>query len=143
MLGGNDMVLEISALAENVAFVRAAVGAFAARLDPTIEELSDIKTAVSEAVTNAAVHAYRDREVGSVWVRARVLQDGQLVIEIEDLGCGIADVEQARAAFFTTGPAEERSGMGFVVMESFMDDVQVHSAPDRGTLVRMTRKIAP
>ena len=137
MYGQNNMMLEIPAYSENEAFVRTVVGAFAARMNPTFEELADIKTAVSEAVTNVVVHAYPKAE-GRMWVRARILMGNVLEIEIEDHGCGIADVSQARAAAFTTGPADERAGMGFVVMESFMSQVDVFSCEGQGTLVRMS-----
>nr|MDD6336461.1 anti-sigma F factor [bacterium] len=137
----NDMMLEVPAYSENESFVRAAVGAFAVRLNPTVEELADIKTAVSEAMTNAVVHAYPKEAPGRVIIRVRVLAGNVLCVEIEDNGCGIADVEKARTPFYTTGPVEERAGMGFVVMETFMDEVEVFSAEGRGTLVRMIRRI--
>ena len=123
----------------NEGFARMAVAAFAAQLDPTLEELGDIKTAVSEAVTNCIVHAYPDC-IGNIVLKAKILEDGTLDLTIKDRGCGIADVEKAREPMFTTGGAE-RSGMGFTIMESFMNYMKVTSAPGRGTTVRMKRKI--
>ena len=126
----------------NEGFARAAVAAFAARLDPNLEELSDIKTAVSEAVTNSIVHAYPD-EVGLIHIT--VMTDaaaGVIRVSVRDSGVGIPDIAQARTAMFTTGGAE-RSGMGFTVMESFMDDVRVRSRPGKGTTVTLTRRITP
>ncbi|MGN1074280.1 MAG: anti-sigma F factor [Eubacteriales bacterium] len=126
----------------NEGFARAAVAAFAARLDPNLEELSDIKTAVSEAVTNCIVHAYPD-EVGLIHIT--VMTDaaaGVIRVSVRDAGVGIPDIAQARTAMFTTGGAE-RSGMGFTVMESFMDDVRVRSRPGKGTTVTLTRRITP
>ena len=111
----------------------------AAQLDPTLAELGDIKTAVSEAVTNAVVHAYPD-ELGTVQVRVRILPDARLEIVVKDHGIGIADVAQARTPMYTTG-GEERSGMGFTIMESFMDTLRVKSVPGRGTTVTMCRRI--
>ena len=123
----------------NEGFARAAVAAFAAQLDPTLAELGDIKTAVSEAVTNAVVHAYPDA-IGTVQVRVRILPDERLEIAVKDHGVGIADVAQARTPMYTTG-GEERSGMGFTIMESFMDTLRVKSVPGRGTTVTMCRRI--
>ena len=124
----------------NEGFARAAAACFAARLDPTLDEIADIKTSVSEAVTNAIVHAYPDT-LGRVTLRLRLLEGGVLEIQVRDRGVGIADVEQARTPLFTTGN-EERSGMGFTIMESFMDTLQVRSAPGRGTTVTMRKRIA-
>ena len=114
---------------------------FAAQLDPTLEELGDIKTAVSEAVTNAIVHAYPDR-LGRIVVKARVLEDNILEISVRDWGKGIDDVDRARQPLFTTG-GEERSGMGFTIMESFMDRLTVRSGQGKGTRVVMRRRILP
>ena len=114
---------------------------FAAQLDPTLEEINDIKTAVSEAVTNAIVHAYPDR-LGKVALKLRLKEGGILEILVRDWGVGIADVEQARTPLFTTG-SEERSGMGFTIMESFMDVVKVRSTPGKGTQVTMRKRISP
>ena len=124
----------------NEGFARAAAACYAAQLDPTLDEIADIKTAVSEAVTNAIVHAYPDT-LGRVALRLRLLEGGVLEIQVRDRGVGIADVAQARTPLFTTG-SEERSGMGFTIMESFMDTLQVRSAPGRGTTVTMRKRIA-
>ena len=133
------MKLEIESLSENESFARVVVAAFAARLDPTLEEISDIKTAVSEAVTNAIIHAYEDR-VGLISVRAYI--DGNvLTVEVEDWGVGMEDVEKARQPLYTSKPELERSGMGFTIMENFMDKLTVRSAPGQGTLVTMVKEI--
>ena len=124
----------------NEGFARAAAACFAAQLDPTLDEVADIKTAVSEAVTNAIVHAYPDR-LGRVTMRLRLLEGNELEVQVKDSGVGIADVEQARTPLFTTGN-EERSGMGFTIMESFMDGLKVKSAPGKGTTVTMRKRIA-
>ena len=124
----------------NEGFARAAAACFAAQLDPTLDEVADIKTAVSEAVTNAIVHAYPDT-IGKIAMKLRLREDHSLEIVIRDWGVGIADVDQARTPLFTTGN-EERSGMGFTIMESFMDTLKVRSAPGKGTTVTMRRKIA-
>ena len=124
----------------NEGFARACAACFAARLDPTQDEVADIKTAVSEAVTNAIVHAYPDR-LGRVTLRLRLLEGSTLEVQVKDAGVGIPDVEQARAPLFTTG-SEERSGMGFTIMESFMDSLKVRSAVGRGTTVTMRKRIA-
>ena len=124
----------------NEGFARAAAACFAAQLDPTLDEIADIKTAVSEAVTNAIVHAYPDR-LGRITMRLRLLEGNGLEIRIRDAGVGIQDVAQARTPLFTTGN-EERSGMGFTIMESFMDSLKVRSAPGKGTVVTMRKRIA-
>ena len=136
----NMMQLDILSKSSNEGFVRVAVAAFAAQLDPTLEEIGDIKTAVSEAVTNAIVHAYPDA-IGRIRIRARLYEDNLLEIVVRDWGTGIADVEQARQPLFTTG-GEERSGMGFTIMESFMDALRVRSQVGKGTTVTMKRRIA-
>ena len=125
----------------NEGFARAAAACFAAQLDPTLEELGDIKTAVSEAVTNCIVHAYPDA-FGTILLRCRILKDNVLDIVVKDRGVGIADIEKARKPMFTTGGAD-RSGMGFTVMESFMDVVKVRSTPGKGTQVTMRKRISP
>ena len=135
----NQMELTFPSQSRNEGFARAAVAAFAAQLDPNLDELGDIKTAVSEAVTNCIVHAYRDT-IGTVWLRCRILSGDTLDIMVKDKGCGIADVEAARRPMFTTG-GEERSGMGFTIMESFMTELRVTSTPGKGTTVHMKRKI--
>jgi stage II sporulation protein AB (anti-sigma F factor) len=123
----------------NEGFARAAAASFAARLDPTLEELADIKTAVSEAVTNCIVHAYPN-EVGTIWMRVGVRDGSVLEIQIKDRGVGIPDVDKAREPLFTTG-GDDRSGMGFTIMESFMDKVRVKSKEGKGTTVTLSRRI--
>ena len=135
----NYIKLEFPSKSVNEAFARAAVACFAAQTDPTLEELSDIKTAVSEAVTNAIVHAYPDA-LGKICLKAAILEDNSVEIIIRDWGRGIEDIDQARQPMFTTG-GEERSGMGFTIMESFMDELRVRSAAGKGTTVTMRRKI--
>ena len=135
----NYMILEFPSRSANEAFARSAIACFAAQLDPTMEELGDIRTAVSEAVTNCIVHAYPDN-IGTILLRARILKDNVLDIVIKDKGVGIADVEQARRPMFTTG-GTDRSGMGFTIMESFMTSVEITSAPGKGTTVHMRRRI--
>ncbi len=135
----NYMILEFPSKSSNEAFARSAVSCFAAQLDPTMEELGDIRTAVSEAVTNAIVHGYPD-ELGVISLRCRILKDNVLDIVIKDRGAGIADIEQARRPMFTTGGAD-RSGMGFTIMESFMTNLEITSAPGKGTTVHMRRKL--
>ena len=135
----NYIKLEFPGRSSNEALARAAAAAFALQLDPTLEELGDIKTAVSEAVTNCIVHAYPDT-VGKIRMRLRVLEGGLLEIAVQDWGCGIEDLRRAREPLFTTG-GEERSGMGFTIMESFMDKLRVRSRPGRGTTVVMQRRV--
>lgn len=136
----NQVSLVFPSRSANESFARSAAAAFAAQLDPTLDELGDVKTAVSEAVTNAIVHAYPNT-LGKITMRMRLLEDLQLEIQIKDSGVGIPDVEQARTPLFTTGN-EERSGMGFTIMESFMDTVKVRSTVGKGTTVTMRRRIA-
>lgn len=136
----NTATIEFLSRSANEGFARTAAACFAAQLDPTLDEVNDIKTAVSEAVTNAIVHAYPDR-LGRVRLRLRLFEDNLLEISVQDWGVGIADVEQARTPLFTTGN-EERSGMGFTIMESFMDHLKVRSAPGKGTTVIMRRRIS-
>lgn len=140
MKAENYIKLEFPARAVNEGFARAAVAAFVSQLDPTLTELGDLKTAVSEAVTNAVVHAYPD-SLGVIQLRVRILPGGELELVIKDKGVGIPDVERARTPLYTTG-GEERSGMGFTIMESFMDSLTVRSQPGRGTVVTMKRRIA-
>ena len=135
----NYMVLEFPSKSCNEAFARSAVACFAAQMDPTMDELGDIRTAVSEAVTNCIVHAYPN-EIGTVSLRCRILKDNVLDIVVKDRGVGIADIEQARRPAFTTGGAE-RSGMGFTIMESFMTRREITSKPGKGTTVHMRRKL--
>ena len=135
----NYMILEFPSKSCNEAFARSAVACFAAQLDPTLEELGDIRTAVSEAVTNCIVHAYPDG-LGIISLRCRMLKDNVLDIVIKDRGVGIPDIDQARRPAFTTGGAD-RSGMGFTIMESFMSDLEISSKAGKGTTVHMRRKL--
>jgi len=135
----NFMILEFPSKSSNEAFARSAVACFAAQMDPTLEELGDIRTAVSEAVTNCIVHAYPD-ELGTITLRCRILKDHVLDIVIKDKGVGIPDIEQAKKPMFTTG-GSERSGMGFTIMESFMTSFELTSEPGKGTTVHMRRRI--
>ena len=139
MKNENYMQLEFPSKSANESFARAAVSCFAAQLDPTLDELGDIKTAVSEAVTNCIVHAYPD-QLGTVILKAKILPDNVLDITVKDRGCGITDIEQARKPMFTTG-GEDRSGMGITIMESFMTEFRITSTPGKGTTVHMKRKI--
>lgn len=139
MKSENYMNLEFPSRSSNESFARSAVACFAAQLDPTLDELGDIKTAVSEAVTNCIVHAYPDK-LGPIVLKAKILSGNVLDIIVKDKGCGIADVEQACKPMFTTG-GEERSGMGITIMESFMTEFRLTSAPGKGTTVHMKRKI--
>ena len=135
----NYMILEFPSRSTNEAFARASVACFAAQLDPTLEELGDIKTAVSEAVTNCIVHGYPDC-LGLITVRCRILKDNVLDIVVKDKGVGIQDIEQAKKPMFTTG-GSDRSGMGFTIMESFMTTFSLISEPGKGTTVHMRRRI--
>ena len=137
----NYIKLEFPSKSCNEAFARTAAAAFAAQLDPTLEELGDIKTAVSEAVTNAIVHGYPDT-LGRIAMRLRIIKGNTLEISVRDWGKGIADVQQAMMPLYTTG-GEERSGMGFTIMGSFMDKLRVRSSPGKGTTVVMQRFISP
>ena len=135
----NYMILDFPSKSANEAFARSAVACFAAQMDPTIDELGDIRTAVSEAVTNCIVHAYPDA-IGMITLRCRILKDNVLDIVIKDRGVGIPDLEKAKQPMFTTGGAD-RSGMGFTIMESFMTSLQVTSEQGKGTTVHMRRKL--
>ena len=134
------MRLCLPALSVNEGVARAAVAAFCSQCNPTVTELADIKCAVSEAVTNCIVHAYRE-ERGEIYITVRLLRAGGVRISIRDRGCGIADIKRAREPLFTTDAAGERSGMGFTVMENFMDALAVYSKENRGTLVVLTKYI--
>ena len=136
----NEIRVDFPSLGENEGLARLVISAFLLPLDPTVEELADVKTAVSEAVTNAIVHGYAQRR-GTVRLHAFLYDDNTLRVDVIDNGCGIADVEQARKPFFSTMAAQERSGMGFTIIESFMDNTEVFSQPGKGTTVRMTKKI--
>ena len=135
----NKFSMKFMSRSSNESFSRSVVSAFASQLDPTIEELSDIKTAVSEAVTNCIVHAYPD-ELGTITLRCRILKDNTLDIVVKDRGVGIADVEKAMQPMFTTGGAE-RSGMGLTIIDSFMSSMTITSIPGKGTTVHMRRKL--
>ena len=136
----NEVKLTFLSRSANEGFARTAAACFAAQLDPTLDEVNDVKTAVSEAVTNCIVHAYPDT-LGTVTMRLRLFEDNVLEITVKDGGVGIPDVEKARKPLFTTG-GEDRSGMGFTIMESFMDTLRVKSAPGKGTTVTMRRRIS-
>lgn len=137
----NYFYLKVPSKSSNEAFARAAVAAFCAQLDPTVDQLSDIKTAVSEAVTNCIVHAYRET-IGDIFITCEIIKDDVIRIKIRDKGCGIPDVKKAMEPLFTTGDEEERAGLGFAVMESFMDKIRVRSKIDKGTTVTLEKKIS-
>ena len=136
----NEAVVTFLSRSANEGFARTAAACFAAQLDPTLDEVNDVRTAVSEAVTNCIVHAYPDR-LGPVTLRLRLYPDNTLEVQVKDKGVGIPDVERARQPMFTTGGAE-RSGMGFTIMESFMDGVKVRSTPGKGTVVTLRRRLS-
>ena len=135
----NKMSLKFESRSVNEGFARQAVGVFVAQLDPTMEELGDIKTVVSEAVTNAIVHGYADKS-GFITVSVRLFEGRMLELKVKDAGCGIENIAQARQPMFTTGN-DERSGMGFTIMESFTDRLHVRSTPGKGTLVTMVKTL--
>jgi stage II sporulation protein AB (anti-sigma F factor) len=135
----NEMELSFLSCSANEGFARAAVAAFVAQLDPTIDELCDIKTAVSEAVTNCIVHAYHDT-IGRVYINCQIFENGRVVVKVRDKGCGIVDIKQAMQPMFTTAEGE-RAGLGFAVMESFMDRLHVSSRPGKGTSVILQKTI--
>ena len=137
----NEMELRFLAVPQNESFARVAVAAFAVQLNPTLPEMADIKTAVSEAVTNVIVHAYDDERRGQVELTARYDDRRVLTLTVRDTGRGIRDVRQAMQPFYSTGDEQERSGMGFCVMQTFMDHVDVQSAVDRGTTVTMRKYV--
>ncbi|MEH7306222.1 anti-sigma F factor [Neobacillus drentensis] len=136
----NEMNLQFSALSQNESFARVTVAAFIAQLDPNMDELTEIKTVVSEAVTNAIIHGYENDPNGIVYIHV-IIEDSLIDLTIKDVGLGIVDVEEARQPLFTTKPDLERSGMGFTIMENFMDEVEVHSQPGRGTEVRLRKHL--
>ena len=140
MKAENYAAVEFLSRSSNEGFARMVAAAFAAQLDPTLDELGDIKTAVSEAVTNAIVHAYPNK-LGKIVMKMRVLEGNVLEVTVRDWGCGIGDVEQAREPLFTTG-GDERSGMGFTIMESFTDHLRVKSVVGKGTVVTMRKRIS-
>ena len=136
----NEMQITFPSRSANEGFARAAVAAFAAQLDPTVDELAELRTAVSEAVTNAIVHAYPDT-IGAVTLTVQLFENGRIRVRVRDRGCGIEDIDRAMEPLFTTG-GEERSGLGFSVMQSFTDRLRVRSVPGRGTTVTMEKYIA-
>ena len=136
----NEMKVTFLSRSANEAFARATVAAFAAQLDPAVDELADLRTAVSEAVTNAIVHAYPQR-LGTITLTVKLYENGRIRVQVRDRGMGIPDVEKAMEPLYTTG-GEERSGLGFSVMESFTDRLSVRSIPDKGTTVTMDKYIA-
>ena len=136
----NEVVMTFLSRSANEGFARTAAACFVAQLDPTLDEVNDVKTAVSEAVTNAIVHAYPDR-IGKIVMKLRQKEGQVLEIVVRDWGVGISDVDQARTPLFTTG-SEERAGMGFTIMESFMDAVKVRSTPGKGTVVTLRRRVS-
>lgn len=135
----NEMSMNFLSRSYNEGFARTAVSAFVAQLDPTIDELADIKTAVSEAVTNCIVHGYKDG-IGKIYISSKIYENGKITIKIRDKGCGIENVQQAMEPLFTTG-GSERSGLGFAVMQSFMDKIRVNSKIGRGTTVTLDKRI--
>lgn len=137
----NEMSLSFPSKSCNEAFARSAVAAFVMNLDPTISELSDIKTAVSEAVTNCIVHGYR-RSSGTIYIKGRITGDNKVTLKIRDKGCGIEDVKKAMEPLYTSAPEEERAGLGFAVMQSFCDKVRVKSAVGKGTTVTLEKMIS-
>lgn len=138
----NEMNLSFLSKSSNEGFARSVVASFVLNLDPTINELADIKTAVSEAVTNCIVHGYK-MEHGVIYINGKITDSNKVIIKIRDKGCGIEDVEKAMEPLFTTAPEEERAGLGFAVMQSFMDKVKVSSKPLKGTTVTMEKTIIP
>lgn len=138
----NKFTMTLPARSSNESFARASISAFATQLDPTLEEISDIKTAVSEAVTNCIVHAYKDTIIGKIYITAFLYDNNSIKIKIRDKGCGIANIAQAMEPLYTS-VGGERAGLGFAVMESFMDSIKVTSAVGKGTTVTMTKKISP
>ena len=137
----NEMTLSFESRSSNESFARSAVSAFAAQLDPTIAELNEIRTAVSEAVTNCVVHAYRDT-IGIIRIQVKLTEDHQILIKIKDTGCGIENVSRAMEPLYTTAPEEERTGLGFAVMQSFTDHLSVRSKPGKGTTVTMKKVLS-
>lgn len=137
----NEMSLSFSALSQNESFARVTVAAFIAQLDPTMDELTEIKTVVSEAVTNSIIHGYENDPSGVIYINVTI-ENGSIDLKIKDEGIGISDVEEARQPLYTSKPELERSGMGFTIMENFMDEVEVHSQPDKGTEIRLKKHLS-
>lgn len=138
----NKFTMTLPARSTNESFARACISAFASQLDPTIEEINDIKTAVSEAVTNCIVHAYKEKEIGKIYITAFLNDNNSIKIRIRDKGCGIENVTKAMEPLYTS-LGGERAGLGFAVMESFMDSIKVSSTVGKGTSVTMVKKISP
>lgn len=137
----NEMTLEFTAISENESFARVTVAAFVAQLDPTMDELTEIKTVVSEAVTNSIIHGYENKGTGQVQIKAEIVE-GTVNVIISDTGVGIDNLEEARQPLFTTKPELERSGMGFTIMENFMDHVHIHTEWGQGTTIYLTKHLA-
>lgn len=137
----NEMNIIFDSRSSNESFARSAVAAFVTQLDPTIGELNEIKTAVSEAVTNCVVHAYRER-IGKIYINVKISDNSLVTVKVRDTGCGITDVRQAMEPLFTTAPSEERAGLGFAVMQSFTDKLRVHSKVDKGTTVTFQKRLS-
>ncbi|MBU8879188.1 anti-sigma F factor [Bacillus sp. FJAT-29790] len=137
----NEMHIQFSALSQNESFARVTVAAFITQLDPTMDELTEIKTVVSEAVTNSIIHGYEQDPNGMVYISVTI-EDGLVDISIKDEGLGIIDVEEARQPLFTTKPELERSGMGFTIMENFMDTIEIQSQPGKGTEIRLRKHLS-
>lgn len=137
----NEMHLQFNALSQNESFARVTVAAFIAQLDPTMDELTEIKTVVSEAVTNAIIHGYENNPEGIVYISVKI-EDDLIDMTIKDNGQGITDIEEARQPLFTTKPELERSGMGFTIMENFMDEIEINSVLGEGTEVRLRKHVA-
>ena len=142
MKATNKFTMTLPARSTNESFARACISAFASQLDPTIEEINDIKTAVSEAVTNCIVHAYKEEEIGKIYITAFLNDNNSIKIRIRDKGCGIENVTKAMEPHYTS-LGGERAGLGFAVMESFMDSIKVSSTVGKGTSVTMVKKISP
>ncbi len=139
MSSNNYMELTVSSVSQNESFCRVVVAAFVSRLDPTVEEVNDVKTAVSEAVTNSIIHGYPN-EIGEIKISAQINKN-ELKVQVEDYGLGIGNLDKAKEPLYTTKPELERSGMGFTIMENFMDSVDIISKSNCGTIVKMTKKL--
>lgn len=137
----NEMQIKFSAISQNESFARVTVAAFITQLDPTMDELTEIKTVVSEAVTNSIIHGYEQDPNGMVYISVTI-EDGVVDMTIRDEGLGIIDVDEARQPLFTTKPELERSGMGFTIMENFMDEIEIHTHPGKGTEIRLRKHLA-
>lgn len=141
MKAQNEMSICFESRSSNESFARSAVSAFITQLDPTIGEISDIKTAVSEAVTNCVVHAYKNT-IGKIYINVKIKESSLVIIKVRDTGCGIEDIQKAMEPLFTTAPSEERAGLGFAVMQSFTDKVQVRSKVGKGTTVTFQKRLS-